>query len=75
MLGRCAYAQKAADFIQTIPGFAQSTSFEEALYTGLTWQEFYKRTDANQALDPAHVDLHLFDAALLFATNYLRLRF
>jgi uncharacterized protein YkwD len=72
MLGRFADAQKAADFIQTIPGFAQSSSFEEALYTGLTWQEFYKRADANQVLDPAHVDLHLFDAALVFASNKVR---
>lgn len=72
LIGRLAFAQKAADFIQTIPGFTQNTSFEDDLYTGLTWQEFYKRADANRALDPAHVDLHLFDAALVFASNKVR---
>ena len=66
------FAQKAADFIKTIPGYTQNTSFEDQLYQGLTWQEFYKRPDVNQRLDPAHVDLHLFDAALFFASNKVR---
>lgn len=68
-------AQNPKDYIKNIPGFYNSSSFPAEQYVGLSWQEFYALPTAKQILHPENVDIRLFNAALFFASNKIRLQY
>lgn len=60
------------NYLAAIPKYNESSDFEDPRYEKMTWQQFYRLEETNEAVDPMNYDSDLMNAALFFAINKYR---
>lgn len=64
--------QSGNAYLDKIPQYYTESYFKEKVYAEKDWKSFSEMQEAKQVIDPKNYDMHLLNAAVLFAGNKLR---